>query len=132
MPAGSKVMIKIDPTDVNFIYVIDPRSDEAFKVPNTRPRNSRVSWGMHESAKARGKALGLDHAEHEPRLIQTLTDKIRMPPGGKHGKSAKSAAPAQAAPPAPECDSAFRLRTKAPEPPRKFDPATLFKTNSKE
>jgi putative transposase len=132
MPAGSKVMIKIDPTDVNFIYVIDPRSDEAFKVPNTRPRNSKLSWGVHESAKARGKALGLDHAEHEPRLIQTLTDKIRMPPAGKHGKSPKSAAPPQAAPPAPEGDSAFRLRTKAPESPRKFDPATLFKTNSKE
>jgi putative transposase len=132
MPAGSKVMIKIDPTDVNFIYVIDPRSDEAFKVPNTRPRNRKVSWDMYEAAKARGKELGLDHAEHEPAILQAMTEASRTPPPRKRRKAKKTPAPQQAKTPGPAPDTDFRQRTKAPEPPGKFDPATLFKTNSKE
>ena len=97
LPDKTYVSIKIDPTDRNFIYVIDPRSDDILKVPNTRPMEGKVSWSFQRAIKARGKALNIDSHEHAPELIQGLNDAIRAhkPSNGKqHPPLPESQAPA--------------------------------------
>lgn len=85
LPEKTYVSIKIDPTDRNFIYVIDPRSDDILKVLNTRPMEGKVSWSFQRAIKARGKELNIDSHEHAPELIQGLSHAIRnnMPGKGK-------------------------------------------------
>lgn len=126
MPAKSKVMIKVDPDDINFIYVIDPRSDEAFQVPNARPRSQKISWNMLKAVKERAKALGLDPAEHEAQLVEYISQAVRQTPGKKQ-KSSKQppAQPVQKKPPEQAAYTPLQPRTKT-EPQRETDPASFW------
>lgn len=127
----AKVMIKIDPEDINYIFVIDPRNDEAFKVPNLKPRAEKISWATKEAAKKRGKALGLNADEHEDDLVKTVAQQSRKAPDGKPKADTPSASrPAQTkqAPkkrPQEAEDAPFKVRS-TPEPSKDLDPAALF------
>lgn len=130
MPKGSKVMIKIESGDINYIYVVDPANDEAFKVPNKRPREEKVSWGLQKAIKKRGKALGLDPQAHEKQLAKTLARASRRPPAKKPkpGKQPPGALAVEKTA-EPQADSPFTTRKKA-EPAKGFDPVSLFTSKS--
>lgn len=121
MPHSSKVMIKIDPEDVNYIYVIDPSNDQAFKVQNTRPRTEKISWGLKKAIKKRGKALELDHTKHESLLARGVLQASRKHPGKKQAKSTEK----QPKQPSGKPSIALQPRVEA-ETTAKFDSMSIF------
>jgi putative transposase len=132
MPNRSKVMIKINPEDLNYIYLIDPSNDQAFKVPNLKPRSVPTSWAIKELAKKRGKALGLDPQENEAELAQNAMRASRRMLGKKHKPKKPSPARPTQKKSTEQPENTLPQAQTPSGAPDDFDPDALFASDSED